>query len=108
MSLEEPEDLGEPVDLWERGSQLEKEEVDTEMSMLIALIRQIKIVPFIKAMVKSNGGAGQGWQLSPSFFWMLCQSDTAMSRQAETPALGELTFWLGKQTTKRVSKKSIQ
>lgn len=60
MSLEEPEDLGEPVDLWERGSQLEKEEVDTEMSMLIALIRQIKIVPFIKAMVKSNGERGGG------------------------------------------------
>lgn len=56
--------LGEPVDLREHGSQLEGKEVvlqvDTEMSMLIALIRQVKIVPFIKAMVKVNGERGGG------------------------------------------------
>lgn len=56
--------LGEPVDLWEHGSQLEGKEVvlqvDTETSMFIALIGQIKIVPFIKAMVKGNGERGGG------------------------------------------------
>lgn len=52
--------LGEPVDLWEYGNQLEGKEVvlqvDTEMSM----IRQIKIVPFIKATIKGNGERGGG------------------------------------------------